>query len=136
MSDSKSQIFITKHLSEKYDYLAPDGSEIRLLPAVRGGGLAHCTLPVGKVSKPVAHRTVEELWYCLSGEGEVWRSFGEYAVIVPVHTGISLTIPTGTRFQFRNSGDTPLCILIATMLPWPGEEEAVEVPDHQESQSV
>ncbi|MEK6283898.1 MAG: hypothetical protein AABN95_26395 [Acidobacteriota bacterium] len=34
-----------KTLPEQYDYLAPDGSEIRLLPDVSGGGLAHCRLP-------------------------------------------------------------------------------------------
>lgn len=30
--------YITQQLSEKYDYLAPDGSEIRLLPSMKGGG--------------------------------------------------------------------------------------------------
>ena len=37
--------FKTKQLLEKYDYPAPDGSEIRLLPTMNGGGLAHCTMP-------------------------------------------------------------------------------------------
>jgi quercetin dioxygenase-like cupin family protein len=68
--------FETKRLPEKADYLAPDGSEIRLLPTMNGGGLAHCTLPPGGVSKPVYHRTVEEIWYCIKGDGEVWRKQG------------------------------------------------------------
>ena len=39
----------------------------------------------------------------------------------------SLTIEVGTHFQFRNTGDEPLCIVITTMPPWPGEHEAAPV---------
>ena len=53
------------------DVLAPDGSEIRLLPQTTGGSMVHCTLPPGAVSLAVTHRTVDELWYVLSGEGEL-----------------------------------------------------------------
>jgi mannose-6-phosphate isomerase-like protein (cupin superfamily) len=42
---------------------------------------------------------------------------------VDFYPGISLTIPTGTGFQFRNIGETPLKFIIAAMPPWPGEEE-------------
>jgi len=31
--------FETKELTEDYDYLAPDGSEIRLLPAMKRGAI-------------------------------------------------------------------------------------------------
>lgn len=57
----------TKDLGESVDYLAPDGSEIRLLPSLPHGGLAHCTLRPGGVSKAVRHRSVEEIWYVLEG---------------------------------------------------------------------
>jgi mannose-6-phosphate isomerase-like protein (cupin superfamily) len=60
-------------LKPEYDYLAPDGSEIRLLIAGSAGSLCHCTLPVGGVCSAVYHKTVEEIWYCISGQGEVWR---------------------------------------------------------------
>jgi mannose-6-phosphate isomerase-like protein (cupin superfamily) len=106
------------------DYIAPDGSEIRLLPTVKGGGLCHCTLPEGKTSSPVAHRGVEEIWYVLEGTGEVWRATSGGEPPVPVSPGTSLTIPPRTAFQFRNSGTGPLCILIVTMPPWPGPQEA------------
>jgi|CXWL01.1.fsa_nt_gi mannose-6-phosphate isomerase-like protein (cupin superfamily) len=108
------------------DYIAPDGSEIRLLPTMKGGGLCHCTLPLGKTSSPVAHREVEGIWYVLSGVGEVWRKNAVMEASISVSAGSSLTIPSRTSFQFRNTGDSPLCILIATMPPWPGPEEAVE----------
>src|SRR5262245_23523906 len=122
-----SETLVTKQLLEKYDYLAPDGSEIRLLSVGERGSLAHCTLPAGQVSSPVKHRTVEEIWYCLSGEGEVWRSSGDCNDVVPFHAGTSLTIATGTSFQFRNPGTNPLTFVITTMPPWPGSSEAVPV---------
>lgn len=118
----------TKSLSKDCDYLAPDGSEIRLLPSGNGGGLCHCTLPPKGVSKAVRHKTVEEIWYFLSGQGEVWRKLGDQEEVANVSRGVSLTIPVGTHFQFRTTGAEPLCLIIATMPPWPGQDEAVSVP--------
>ena len=42
--------FETKRLPSESDYLAPDGSDIRLLPDMNGGGLCHCTLAPSKTS--------------------------------------------------------------------------------------
>lgn len=116
----------TTTLKQDADYHAPDGSEIRLLPTMTGGGLCHCTLPVGKTSLPVAHKHVEEIWYVLEGEGEVWRGNPKDHPVF-VSKGTSLTIPPRTAFQFRNTGVSPLCILIVTMPQWPGPEEAEKV---------
>jgi mannose-6-phosphate isomerase-like protein (cupin superfamily) len=116
-----------KILPEKYDYLAPDGSEIRLLLDLKGGGLAHCTLPSGGVSSAVKHKTVEEIWYFLEGTGQVWRKQGDQNGVVDLNPGVCVTIPVGTHFQFRNTGDGPLRFIIATTPPWPGEEEASTV---------
>ena len=111
----------------EYDVLAPDGSEIRLLSSTRRGSMVHCTLNPGQVSRPVAHRTVEELWYILEGAGQVWRRLGEEERIVDVSPGGSLSIPAGAHFQFRAVGARPLRIAIVTMPPWPGAEEAYGV---------
>lgn len=127
MSQQPARAFETKQLSAQHNYLAPDGSKIRLLPEVSGGGLAHCTLPNGALSKATAHRTVEEIWYCISGMGQVWRKLGDVEEVVDFLAGIGLTIPKGTSFQFRNTGDDPLCFLIATIPRWPGEQEAMPV---------
>ncbi len=118
-----------------YDCLAPDGSRIRLLPVLKGGSMVHCSLSPGQVSSPVRHRSVEEIWYFLRGTGELWRkppdsTSGE---IVPVGPGTAVDIPLGTYFQFRNLGADPLDILIVTMPPWPGEDEAVPVPGFWET---
>jgi glucose/arabinose dehydrogenase len=35
--------------------------------------MAHFALPSGQISTAVAHQTVEEIWFFLSGTGEMWR---------------------------------------------------------------
>ena len=118
----------TTRLSPSFHRLAPDGSEVRFLLTMRRGGLNHFTLPAHSTSSAVAHKTVEEIWYFLSGEGQFWRKEGDHEEIVDVGPGVSLDIPTGTHFQFRNTGEGPLCFVIATMPPWPGDDEALSVP--------
>ncbi len=116
--------FETQQLSREPDAIAPDGSEVRVLCQGSRGGLAVFSLPPNTVSKAVAHRTVEEVWYIISGNGRMWREFGEQEEIVELAPGVSLTIPTGTHFQFRCNGPEPLTIIGTTMPPWPGESEA------------
>ncbi len=116
---------VSKATPEEVQVIAPDGSEIRLLPVLRGGSMVHCRLPAGRVSVAVYHRTVEELWYVLKGEGELWRRWECGEEVVSLRPGTAHTIPLGTVFQFRNTGSEPLDLLIVTMPPWPGDEEAV-----------
>lgn len=118
----------TRALPAKFDVIAPDGSEIRFLARTPRGWSVHCTLPPGGVSLAVAHRTVEEVWYFLDGEGEVWRKLGQAEEVTPVKPGISLNIPIGAHFQFRNTGPGSLQFIITTMPPWPGDDEAYRVP--------
>lgn len=112
-------------VAASYDVLAPDGSEIRYLHSLDGASVVHCRLPVSATSIPVRHRSVEEIWYFLAGRGQVWRRQGEREQILDVAPGLSLTIPLGTEFQFRNTGEAPLEFVITTTPPWPGEDEAV-----------
>jgi mannose-6-phosphate isomerase-like protein (cupin superfamily) len=93
--------------------------------------MAHGTLPPGAVSRAIVHRTVDEIWYVTEGWGEVWRKQGEDpGEVVAVGPGTSLTIPLGTHFQFRATGDTPLRFIMVTMPPWPGPDEAIRVEDY------
>lgn len=128
--ERESGPFGTSRLPAAYDVLAPDGSEIRVLGALRGASMAHGTLPPGGVSLAVRHRTVEELWYVLGGAAEVWRKLGETEQTVRVEAGSALTIPLGAHFQFRTVGAEPFTFIMCTVPPWPGEGEAVRVPDH------
>jgi len=107
--------------------VAPDGSDVRVLLGVAGGGLAEFELAAGAVSTAVTHRTVEEIWYVLRGRGEMWRRQGTREEIVALRPSVCLTVPLGAHFQFRTLGDEPLTVLGATMPPWPGEGEAIVV---------
>ena len=114
-------------LPEAYDVLAPDGSEVRILASGERGSMAHFTLPPGQVSLAVAHRTVEEVWYIVEGQGRMWRKSGDVESVVDLRAGLSITIPVGTAFQFRSDGDAALRAVGVTMPPWPGMDEAYEV---------
>ena len=112
------------------DAIAPDGSEIRFLVGdAQRAGLVHVTLPARRASRPVRHRTVEEIWY-LTSPGEVWLcppdGKPEDQPSRRCQAGEAVVIPTGWAFQFR-SGDEPLTFLCYTSPPWPGDDEAVAV---------
>ena len=62
--------------------------------------------------------------------GEIWRRQGHGGTVTALTPGTGLSIPSGTHFQFRCIGDEPLDIVIVTMPPWPGMDEAVRVADH------
>ena len=121
--------------AERPDAYAPDGSEIRLLAttaqAATRASLCEVTLPAGQVSRPVRHRTVEEIWYVVAGRGHVWRcppsAEADSAEPLAVSPGDALVIPTGWSFQFRADDATPLRFLCFTCPPWPGDDEAIAV---------
>lgn len=104
---------------------APDGSAVRVLVRMAGGSMARFSLPPFAVSRAVAHRTVDELWYFLAGSGRMWLRCGERETIADVAAGLSVAIPAGTAFQFRSDSAEPLQAVGVTMPPWPGEDEAL-----------
>ena len=127
------QPFDTVRLPAARDVVAPDGSDVRILLRLGGGSMAHFELASGRTSRAMVHRSVDEIWYVLRGRGEMWRSQGGHTggeggeEIVPLEPGTCLSIPVGTRFQFRSLGGGPLAAVAVTMPPWPGEDEAREV---------
>jgi mannose-6-phosphate isomerase-like protein (cupin superfamily) len=111
------------------DVRAPDGSEIRLLATrnerARRASLCEVRLAPGARSRPIYHRTVEEIWYVLEGRGRVWRCPpGRQSDPVDVGPGDALVIPTGWRFQFSAGPRAPLRFLCFTTPAWPGAAEA------------
>ena len=119
--------FETKRLPSAVDAIAPDGSEVRVLCSGVRGSMAHFSLPGAQVSQAVAHHHIEEVWYFLTGRGRFWRQQGADEEIIEVFEGVSITIPAGIRFQFRNDGDEALAAVGVSMPPWPGEDEAYPV---------
>jgi mannose-6-phosphate isomerase-like protein (cupin superfamily) len=120
--------FETTRLPARADARAPDGAEVRILLQLAGGSVAHFELGAGRVSRAVTHRTVDEIWYVIGGRGEMWRHQGDRESVVALETGVCVTIPLGTHFQFRSLGPGPLAAVAVTMPPWPGADEAVLVP--------
>ena len=116
------------------DAIAPDGSQIRLLATDAEGAtrasLCEVRLPPGAITRPVRHRSVEEIWHVTSGRGRVWRCRpGAHSEPVAVGPGDTLVIPTGWAFQFSAAGDTELRFLCYTAPPWPGPDEAEPVAE-------
>ena len=119
--------FNSLQLPEAFRVLAPDGSEVRVLLGLQGGGMAHFQLAPGQVSAAVTHRSVEEIWFVVSGAGQMWRRQGQREEVTELVPGLCLTIPLGTAFQFRAAATSPLAAVAITMPPWPGEDEAILV---------
>ena len=119
--------FRSMRLPKARDLVAADGCDVRILLGLAGGTMAHFQLAPGHTSSAVTHRTVEEIWFFLSGRGEMWLKQEGREEIVPLERDVCLTIPLGTDFQFRSLGDQPLAAVSITMPPWPGDGEAVVV---------
>ncbi|HEY6733934.1 MAG TPA: hypothetical protein VI256_09075 [Roseiarcus sp.] len=77
MSATVAKPYETKTLGAAIDATAPDGTAVRLLLSLAGGSMAHFELPPGAVSHAVTHRTVEEIWFVVSGRGAIWRHQGD-----------------------------------------------------------
>ncbi len=121
------QEFETKRLPVERDAVALDGSDVRILIGLQRGGMAHFELSPGQTSTAITHQTVEEIWFFLSGRGQMWRKMESREEVVAVEAGVCLTIPLGTHFQFRSFGYEALSAIGVTMPPWPGEGEATIV---------
>ena len=104
---------------------SPLGSHIRFIMDGTHGNMIHGTVPVGMVGRACRFRTVDEYWFILSGEGEIWRKGpdGDESVtrLVP---GVSIDIPLGTSFQYRCLSDADLVFTCTAMPLWPGDDEA------------
>ena len=120
--------FDTRQLPEARDVVAPDGSDVRILLQLDRGGMAHFELAAGRVSQAVTHHSVDEIWYVLRGQGQMWRRQAGREETVPLEPGTCVSIPAGTHFQFRSTSAGPLAVVGVTMPPWPGPGEAYEVP--------
>ena len=123
----QASTFSAMRLPSEPTVTAPDGSGVRVLLGLARGGMAHFELAAGAVSTAIVHRTVEEIWFIVSGNGQMWRKNAQREEMVDLQPGVCLTIPLGTHFQFRAGASEPLRIVGVTMPPWPGAEEALLV---------
>ncbi|MDH3678664.1 MAG: cupin domain-containing protein [Acidimicrobiia bacterium] len=116
--------FQTASLPAEPTAVAPDGSAVRRLLATSAASMAQFEFQPGVITPCVRHRTVEELWYVLSGDGRMWRAGGGREETVVLEAGVAVTIGVGTRFQIRTTGDDPLRVVGTTIPPWPPDGDA------------
>ena len=106
------------------DAKSPAGANICFIMDGPTGNMIHSTVPPGQINRATVHKTVNEFWYVLAGEGEIWRRNGTEQRVTRLVPGVSVDIPAGTVFQYRNVGMQPLTFICITMPPWPGDFEA------------
>lgn len=106
---------------------APDGSDVRALLRVPGASMAHFELAAGKVARAIVHRSIDEIWYVTSGRGEMWRMQHGREETVTLQPGVCVSIPAGTRLQFRAAASEPVAAVGVSVPAWPGDDEAVPV---------
>jgi mannose-6-phosphate isomerase-like protein (cupin superfamily) len=109
------------------DAVSPAGAQIRYLIEGEHGGMIHSTVPPGQINRGMVHKTVSEFWHVLSGHGQIWRKDAHTERIVDLTPGVTIDIPVGTKFQYRNIGDDDLTFICVTMPPWVGDSEATPV---------
>ena len=91
----------------------PHGSEIRPLmdrttSAIEKCSLAEEILPPGAAVGKHFHRETEEVYYILSGTGEM--TVGEETA--PVSAGDAVYIPVGNIHTLKNTGSEPMKIML------------------------
>lgn len=116
--------FTTTKRASRPTETAPDGAALRPLLGVAGGTMAHFELAAGETSRAVAHPTVDEIWYVVSGSGNLWLKQGSREEVVALEPGVCASLPRGTRFQFRASEAQAIAIVAVTIPRWPGNFEA------------
>lgn len=114
-------------LSAEADAKSPAGADIRFIMDGPTGNMIHSTVPPGQINRATVHATVSEFWHVLDGEGEIWRKSENEERVTSLVAGVSIDIPVGTAFQYRNVGDAPLRFICVSMPPWPGDDEATYV---------
>lgn len=105
---------------------SPLGAHIRFLMDGPHGNVIHSTVPPGMVSRACHFRSIDEYWFVLSGEGELWRHAPDgHHGITQLSRGVCVDISLGTTFQYRCTGKEPLVFICTALPPWPGDHEAV-----------
>jgi mannose-6-phosphate isomerase-like protein (cupin superfamily) len=113
------------NLDDLDSFITLDGSQIRELAGpswtpARNQSLAEATVPVGEATTAHYHRTTEELYYIVSGEGRMRVAEEER----DVRRGDCIVIPPGAEHKLTNTGGEPL-VLLCCCAPAYSDEDTV-----------
>lgn len=106
-------------LEHRQPFITADGSSIRELAGIPSGNaenqsLAEATVPPGGETVEHYHRTTEEIYVFVSGEGRM-RLGDEEAEI---RAGDTVVIPPGVKHKLWNRGSEPLVLLCCCAPPY------------------
>ena len=115
------------HRDDAEAFTTKDGSAIRVLVDARLGGarnqsLAEAALPPGKATGRHRHPAAEEIYYFLSGRGEM-EVDGAISMVEP---GDAVLIPPGAMHQARADDDGELRFLCCCAPAYSHEDTVME----------
>jgi mannose-6-phosphate isomerase-like protein (cupin superfamily) len=107
--------FITKDHSKIREIMAPRNS------AIERQSLAEAVVPVGSATEEHFHKDSEEIYYILSGIGEI-RVDGE---IASVRGGDAIALLPGSVHKIWNRGDSDLVFLCICVPPYEHDDTVI-----------
>lgn len=97
------------------------GAEIRHVVRSPLGDLTHAVCRAGEVAPTHDLPELDEAYFVLAGEGQIWRSLHGREAITRMRPGRAVWMPAGTQFQYRANQTTSLVFLVVVMPPWKSE---------------
>jgi len=84
--------------------------------------LAHASIPVGGKSLPHTLTHSDELYYFLSGQGQIFIEEEHENV----KSGEIVLVPAGSQQWVENTGESELVFICIVSPPWSADEEVVQ----------
>ena len=106
----------TNRLAYHPDYISPSGAaEIRLLIQQEHGEITHALVPPSSTSEVSVLRGRTEFYFTAKGVGRLRCADGEREEEIELSPGTAVQLPAGVHFQYDNSGEDPVEILLAVV---------------------
>ena len=107
--------FVTKDTSKIREILAPRNSILKMQ------SLAEAVVPAGSATEEHFHATSEEIYYILSGTGEM-QVEGQS---IPVQQGDAIALLPGEKHKIWNRGDADLVFLCMCVPPYEHDDTVI-----------
>jgi mannose-6-phosphate isomerase-like protein (cupin superfamily) len=94
------------------------GAEIRHILRSPRGDLTHAVCHAGEVAPTHELPELDESYFVLAGEGEIWRRNEEREATTQLRPGRFVWMPAGCQFQYRANRGTSLVFLVVVLPSW------------------